>query len=409
MVRPAWLMTFALSALAQGAAVEDGLRIRALIDGADLIKISSSRLWYEHESFDLPGKWHGHDEPTFVNGEKWVPVWDGKTSGPFESAKALLPLGPGKRVQVDKVEVRGRAFVLEQPSEANDHTATIYLDDRFPEGGAWYEVIVRTSERSADAEAADADGPYAWQQTADYRPPHFESFFPDDPDGGKRLDAFAGRLRHDSRPDEEILGVVRNGLRRTTKNRSYILRDIGNRYVWGKAPQHPAAIEIMYHAADFGDQYGTRHYAVYFGLSVIRPPKPPAVLRTLAEICMMGQEVDRVTWGCKQQLDELEASAPAVSYVIVFGPRKPFDPKDGAELRRELEAELPEGVKAHDFGWRKKGDQIGGWIIVDQTSGRDTVKKVLSQSRRLALIQTALVTPQVQEHLRKQSQSTRVQ
>ena len=66
----------------------------------------------------------------------------------------------------------------------------------------------------------------------------------------------------------------------------------------------------MYHAADPEDDYGTRHYAIYFGLSVIRPKKPANVLRTLVLICMKvddENDIGRVTWGCQNQLDELRS------------------------------------------------------------------------------------------------------
>jgi len=292
-----------LASVVQGAGEPEGLRIRALIDGADRVKVKAGELWYEHETCSLPGDWQERDEPTFVNGQEWRPSWDGKTSSRFQSTEPLLRLGPGKRVCVRRVHVRGRAFVLEQPSEKNGYAVTIYLDDHLPPGADWYEILVTVEERPPESKAA-CEG-YAWQQTAEYRPPHFDSFFPDDVEGGKQLDALFPKLMHDSRPDEEILSIVRNGLRRTTRNRKYVLSAIGNRYIWGKRPQHPDAIEIMYYAADPSDKYGTRHYAVYFGLSVIRPPKPPAVLRTLAEICMTGGDVGRVTWGCKTQLHEL--------------------------------------------------------------------------------------------------------
>ncbi len=105
-------------------------------------------------------------------------------------------------------------------------------------------------------------------------------------------------------PDEEVLRIVRNGLRRTSKYRTLILRDLGNRFVWGVEVQNPDAIEIMYHAADHTDRYGTRHYAVYFGLSVAEH-KTPNILRALVDICMKGGDVGRVTWGCRPQLDEM--------------------------------------------------------------------------------------------------------
>ena len=67
----------------------------------------------------------------------------------------------------------------------------------------------------------------------------------------------------------------------------------------------------MYHAADFSgeraDPYGTRHYAVYFGLSVVTK-KTPSILRTLADLCMKvddPNDLSRVAWGAKSQRAEL--------------------------------------------------------------------------------------------------------
>ena len=152
---------------------------------------------------------------------------------------------------------------------------------------------------------------FAWQQTTPYRAPDFEAFFPDNAKGGRALDKLWESEDKDERPDKEILATVRNGLRRTKQHRTSILRWIGNKYIWGKSPQHPYAIEIMYHAADFSgeraDPYGTRHYAVYFGLSVTQP-KTPAILRTLAELCMRvddPNDLSRVAWGAKSQQTEL--------------------------------------------------------------------------------------------------------
>jgi hypothetical protein len=153
--------------------------------------------------------------------------------------------------------------------------------------------------------------PHAWQSTNPIEPPDFDAFFPDDAEGGLKLDSFWLAADKDSRTDEEILETVRSGLRRTTQHRTSILRWIGNRYIWNKAPQHPDAIEIMYHAAECrapnADRYGTRHYAVYFGLSVTRP-KPPAILKALAEIAMHvddPNDLDRIAWGAASQREEL--------------------------------------------------------------------------------------------------------
>ena len=160
-------------------------------------------------------------------------------------------------------------------------------------------------------EAKDSGTVYAWSRTDRYIPPDFNGFFPDDPKGGHLLDELFPSLQDSDLPDAKLLQIVRNGLRRTSQDRELILRAIGNRYIWGKTPQNPMAIEIMYHAADPENVYGTRHYAIYFGLSVIQPTKPANVLRTLALICMKvddENDIGRVTWGCQNQLEELRTN-----------------------------------------------------------------------------------------------------
>jgi hypothetical protein len=150
----------------------------------------------------------------------------------------------------------------------------------------------------------------AWQQDAPYRAPDFEGYFPDDAEGGLRLDELFRTSGMRAMSDAEYLTVVREGLRRTTQHRTLILSELGNRLIWGQAEQHPDAIELCYHAADFSpaaEVYGTRHYAVYFGLSVVTD-KTPAILRTLADLCVEiddPNDIGRVAWGAAGQLEEL--------------------------------------------------------------------------------------------------------
>ncbi len=152
---------------------------------------------------------------------------------------------------------------------------------------------------------------HAWQSTNPIVPPDFDAFFPDDPEGGRKLDALWKAEDKEARSDAEILETVRNGLRRTTQHRTSILRWIGNRYIWNKSPQNADAIEIMYHAAECrtpnADRYGARHYAVYFGLSVVKQ-KTPAILKTLADIAMNvddPNDLHRIAWGAASQREEL--------------------------------------------------------------------------------------------------------
>ena len=90
----------------------------------------------------------------------------------------------------------------------------------------------------------------AWQSTDPYVAPDFERFFADDREGGIKLDQLFKSRTKDSRADDEIFRTVRAGLRRTSQHRTLILAWLGNRYIWGKSPQNPQAVEIMYHATD---------------------------------------------------------------------------------------------------------------------------------------------------------------
>lgn len=184
---------------------------------------------------------------------------------------------------------------------------------------------------SAEAKAKPDPSPrIAWNRLDRYDPPDFDGFFPDDPEGGKALDAAwdSAGMRIVSKPRElgdADFALVRKGLRRTSVDRAKVLQWMSYgmwRTVPGKenmpfAPRQPqaAAVEIMYHAADpkpEADRYGTRYNAVYFGLSQVQP-KPPNVLHALADLAMttedsqlLGRIVASLTWGPSQQEAFLE-------------------------------------------------------------------------------------------------------
>ena len=59
------------------------------------------------------------------------------------------------------------------------------------------------------AEGMRIEPPYAWNRTDKYVAPNFDAFFPDDPAGGKQLDAlFTGKLGGQHDPGE-LLAAVR--------------------------------------------------------------------------------------------------------------------------------------------------------------------------------------------------------
>ncbi len=122
--------------------------IRALIDGLDVVKLRGDTLWYEHVDYALHGAWvgnsdHNGNEPTVVNGVEWIPQWDGRFSTEHTAAGWLLPAESAVSVTACAVSARGRVVLLEQPSEENDYTLSVLLDDNQQGGAEWYEVELR--------------------------------------------------------------------------------------------------------------------------------------------------------------------------------------------------------------------------------------------------------------------------
>ena len=202
------------------------------------------------------------------------------------------------------------------------------------------DAFKSVSDAVPTADSAPNPG-LAWQRTDRYVPPDPNGFFPDDPAGGQKLDTLFQAVDKDQRSDEEILSTVRQGLRRTTQQRTLILSWIGTRYIWNKDPQNAQAVEIMYHAVPL-----ERHYAVYFGLSVLRD-KPANVLRTLADVCLQsGDEVGRISWGLGPQR---EAVLPYLAPYL----------QDQDAAKREIAGMLVKHFKGElDFEqWRRQKGQ----------------------------------------------------
>ena len=152
---------------------------------------------------------------------------------------------------------------------------------------------------------------YCWQEAQNYQPPNFEKFFPDDIEGGKKLDQLWENTRKnkDYKYTDEFLLAVKNGLRRTSKSKKSIISGVGGRFILGKKKQNPLAIEIMYHAIDIKEDrnFGVRYSAIYYGLSTVRDPSP-AILHALADICMTVEDhnyIDRIAWGMQSKKAEI--------------------------------------------------------------------------------------------------------
>lgn len=170
---------------------------------------------------------------------------------------------------------------------------------------------------------------YDWQLEDSYNPPDFEKYFPDDKEAGKELDKLVQALaeelvkmnpRTTQNPDWSRafsmindLSMIRNGLRNASRRPNFLFELIARKSI-AQTREHPEVVnaegvEILYHAADSKDPYGTRHEAVYYGLSHLRPSKPSAVLRAFIDIAMTGNELSEIHEGCRStgQLDEIRS------------------------------------------------------------------------------------------------------
>jgi hypothetical protein len=112
------------------------LTVKAFIDGRDVLKVSGTRLWFEHETAVLPGK------TIYVNGKAWSPGWTNNVSAEFVGLNpAFRPHDPQK-IQITKRVGRGTVSVTQFPSPANDETLAVRLDDDVFGGADWYEVVI---------------------------------------------------------------------------------------------------------------------------------------------------------------------------------------------------------------------------------------------------------------------------
>ena len=128
------LITVAIVVLAIHFATPKTVTFRASVDGVDVVKISGSRLWIEHQDFQLP-VW------IKINGEKWDPAWNDSISAPYKLRRAFRPGSPND-VKLVKHRGRGDITILEMPSAANNQTLSIKLDDGAYGGADWYDFTL---------------------------------------------------------------------------------------------------------------------------------------------------------------------------------------------------------------------------------------------------------------------------
>lgn len=99
------------------------ISLKLRVDGQDTVKVRDGQLWIEHNGWGKP-------EAITINGVRWHPQWQGKRTENFTGfAPPLAPFGTSV-VSVRKHLGRGEVKMIEPPTNANEQTLSIYLDDK---------------------------------------------------------------------------------------------------------------------------------------------------------------------------------------------------------------------------------------------------------------------------------------
>jgi hypothetical protein len=111
------------------------LAFRAVVDGSDVVKVSGSQLWIEHEDFQQPTQ-------IFINRKPWHPVWTGKASEPLQGLSPAFHPRDTQKVKLAQLKGRGTTSIIQLPNATNDQTLAFRIDDNSQGGADTYEIHV---------------------------------------------------------------------------------------------------------------------------------------------------------------------------------------------------------------------------------------------------------------------------
>ena len=126
--------------------------IEALIDGNTTLHVKSDAIFWETQGASKPGLWDKHNEPTYVNGQSWVPRWRPKPrSGPETSFPTPVSLGTID-LECELLAVtdqRGQTGIQNRtPIEATiaAHEFIVRIPDK-EKGAKWYKFALRPKKK----------------------------------------------------------------------------------------------------------------------------------------------------------------------------------------------------------------------------------------------------------------------
>ena len=126
----------------------DNLNIRAYIDGLSNLVIVGNSVYWNHLVYVVPGREGASNEPTYINGTAWLPIWpdlpneDNADCNCRSSTYAGIPTlaSEDQVVLLTIITARNTVSIIQQPNVANHYTLIIQFDDRPQYFANWYEI-----------------------------------------------------------------------------------------------------------------------------------------------------------------------------------------------------------------------------------------------------------------------------
>jgi hypothetical protein len=122
----------------------------------------------------------------------------------------------------------------------------------------------------------------------------FESYFPDDVQGGRELDKWWNSSFKTLRSDKDIINTIRHGFRRTEQDRAQIIRWVSNRYGTPRNFRNKYSLKgywLMYYAS-FSPEKDVRSAAVRYGIGRHRGSDAAKIYKRLLELAMADEHVE---------------------------------------------------------------------------------------------------------------------
>lgn len=157
---------------ATAVAAPNLLTVRAFVDGRSRLVVQGDRAYWHHLDFAAPGRWSDpdytqpHDEPTYLNGVAWYPIWPDRPDREnrdcdcdSSETSGLPPLAQiSQTVTLDVEQGRSLVTIVRQPEAGNDYTLIVEFDDDGEDGADWYEVTIHYEVRLIVGPPAEASG-----------------------------------------------------------------------------------------------------------------------------------------------------------------------------------------------------------------------------------------------------------